>query len=167
MIQVNADTVYQDFQMWEPLMAKGMADAIMTGAVRDKYGADGFWAMPLGDMFAVMSGDTTPLTGDHPETVFSVYRSKAFAKFVDDLILKLQRLTLPSTPDDINASQGCLDYAFDESIYVFCLHYFNLHTFADVERLKVADLIMAKKDAYNQAVVERNMAASIKKGTRK
>lgn len=166
MIQVNADTVYQDFLMWEPLMAKGMADAIMSGAVRDKYGDDGFWGMTLGELFSVMAGDTTPLTGGRPETVFAVYRAKAFSKFVDELVGTLKRLTPPPTPNAISASQGCLDYAFDESVYVFCLHYFNLHTFADVERLKVADLIMAKKDAYNQAVVDRNMAAAIKKGAK-
>lgn len=166
MIKVDANTVYMDFQLWEPLMADGMAEAIERGAVRDKFGEDGFWSMTLGDMFAVMAGDTKPLTGDRPETVFSVYRAKAFAKFVDDLIGKLKVLTLPPTPESIRHSQGCLDYAFDESVYVFCLHYFGLHSFAEVEALKVADLLMAKKDAYNQQLIDRNMAADIKKGAK-
>lgn len=166
MIKVDHKTRYEDFQMWEPLLAEGMTEAIEAGAVRAVYGDDGFWAMPLGDMFTVMAGDPRPLTGDSPDTVFSVYRVKAFGKFVDDLIEKLNSLRLPQTPDDIRASQGCLEYAFDESVYVFCRSYFNLPGFEAVDRLKVADLIMAKKDSYNQAVVERNMAASIRKGAK-
>ena len=166
MIKVDTHTRYEDFRKWEPILADGMAEALEKAAVRAVYGDDGFWAMPLGEMFAVMAGDTRPLTGDTPETVFSVYRMKAFARFVDDLIGKLKALTLPPTPDGVTASQGCLDYAFDESVYVFCRSYFGLHGFEAVESLKVADLIMAKKDAYNQAVVDRNMAAAIRKGAK-
>ena len=171
MIKVDHKTRYEDFQMWEPLLAEGMTEALEAGAVRAVYGDDGFWAMPLGDMFTVMAGDPRPLTGDDPDSVFAVYRVKAFQRFMGDgkdngFISQLKRLTLPATPESIRVSQGCLDYAFDESVYVFCRSYFNLHTFADVDKLKVADLILAKRDAYNQAVVERNMAASIRKGAK-
>lgn len=170
-MKIDKNTRYADFALFEPLMAEGMGEALERAAVEEKFGKDGLVAMTLGDMFSVLAGDPKPLTGDDPESVFAVYRVKAFQRFMGDgkdngFISQLKRLTLPATPESIRVSQGCLDYAFDESVYVFCRSYFNLHTFADVDNLKVADLILAKRDAYNQAIVDRNMAADIKKGAR-
>ena len=39
--------------------------------------------------------------------------------------------------------------------------YFGLPNFDAVRELKVADYIMAKKDDYNKAVVDRNVANQI------
>lgn len=168
MLKIDRNTRYEDFRMWEPLLADGMADAIRKAAVRNRFGVDGFWNMTLGDMFSILAGDMTRLTwGVSPDSVFGVYINKAFSSFMEDFIGKLKSLTLPPTQDAMQASQGCLNVAFDESVYVFCREYFGLHGFEAVEGLKVADFIMAKKDAYNKAVVDRNVAAAIKKGARK
>lgn len=167
-MRIDANTKYDDFCMWEPFLVEGQAEAIEKAAVRNRFGADGFWAMTLGDLFETLSGNTKRLTwGVSPDSVFAVYLAKAFSAFIEDFIAKLKALTLPPTPEAMRASQGCLNCTFDESVYVFCREYFNLKTFGDVERLKVADLIMAKKDTYNKGIVDRNMAAGLKKGARK
>ena len=172
MLKVDRHSKYSDFAVFEPVLAEGMAEKIEAAAVRDRYGKDRFFSMTLGDLFDVLSGNPEPLAGDEPDTVFAVYRVRAFQRFIGNgedngFIAKLKALTLPPTEDTIKAAQGCLDYNFDESVYVFCRHYFNLHTFADVDGLKIADLIMAKKDAYNQGIVDRNMAAAMRKGARR
>lgn len=166
-MKINKDTKYSELRFVEPYLEEDETLRIEDAAVQTRFGKDGFYAMTLGDFFAIMGGDTETLTkGMGDDTVFAVYLGRAFDAFVDFFIERLKSLTLPPTPESMRTSQGCLDVGFDESVYVFCREYFNLHTFADVEALKVADYIMARKDAYNRAVVERNMAASIKKGAK-
>lgn len=167
-MRIDANTKYDDFRMWEPYLVEGQAEAIEKAAVRNRFGADGFWAMTLGDLFETLSGNTKRLTwGVSPDSVFAVYLVNAFTAFVEDFIGKLKALTLPPTPEAMRASQGCLNCTFDESVYVFCRAYFGLEGFEAVERLKVADLLMAKKDTYNQQVVDRNLAAAMRKGAKK
>lgn len=167
-MKIDRTTKYADFEMWEPYLVEGQAEAIEKAAVANRYGKDGFYNMPLGDLFETLSGNTKRLTwGVSPDSVFAVYLAKAFTEFVEDLIGKLKALTLPPTPEAMRASQGCLNCTFDESVYVFCRAYFGLEGFEGVERLKVADLLMAKKDTYNQQVVDRNLAAAMRKGAKK
>lgn len=164
-MKIDRNTKYKDFAPLEPYMSKGEADRIKAAAVRERFGADGFYTMTIGDMFAVLAGDIRPLLlKASPDTVFAVYLAKAFADFMDTLIANLKRLTLPPTAEQVKHSQGCIPSAFDESVYVFCRNYFGLQGFEAVERLKVADLLLAKKDAYNAAIVDRNIAAAVKKG---
>ena len=167
-MKIDATTRYKDFVIFEPMLDEGEKKRIKDAAVRHRFGKDGFYSMTLGDMFEVIAGDTRKLTwGVAPDSVFGVYLVQAFADFIEKLIEKLKALTPPSTPDSVRVSQGCIKREFDESVYVFCREYFGLGGFAAVEQLKVADYIMAKKDAYNKAIVDRNMAASIRKGARK
>lgn len=166
-MKIDRDTKYDDFIALEPYMAEGEAERLQGEAVKSLYGEDGFYNMTLGDMFAVLSGDPSPLCrGVEPQSVFAVYRTRAFAEFVNGFIENMKRLTLPPTAEQVKHAQGCLPSQFDESVYVFCRNYFGLRGFAEVEALKVADLLLAKKDSYNHAVVERNIAASMRKGAR-
>ena len=166
-MKINPNTKHKELAYVEPYLGEEEVRKIEDAAVQLRFGADGFYSMTIGDFFSILSGDSALLTkGMETDTVFAVYLAKAFASFVDFFINKLKALTLPPTPESMRASQGCLDVGFDESVYVFCREYFNLHTFADVEALKVADYIMARKDAYNRAVMERNMAQAIRKGAK-
>lgn len=166
-MKIDSKTKYDALRYVEPYLEDGETKRIEDAAVQARFGDDGFYAMTLGEFFAIMGGDTdTLIKGVEADTVFAVYLGRAFAAFVDFIIERLKALTIPPTPESVRASQGCLDVAFDESVYVFCREYFNLHTFAAVESLKVADYVMARKDAYNRAVVDRNMAASMRKGAK-
>lgn len=167
-MKIDRSTRYDEFSVFEPMLADGEVERLQEVAVRDRYGGDGFYAMTLGDMFTVLSGNVRPLTwGVSPDSVFAVYRVRAFTDFIGKLIERLKSLTLPPTAEQVSNARGCIPSQFDESIYVFCRRHFGLTGFADVERLKVADLIMAKKEAYNDAVVDRNIAESLKKGSKR
>ncbi len=159
MLKVDRHMKMRDFAHYEAVLCDGEADRLKAAAVRDMYGDDGFYAMTLGDFFAVMGGDIRPLGADG--TVFATYRVRAFADFVDTFIRSLSQLTLQPTPEQVRHSSGTIPCRFDESVLVFCRSYFGLHGFEEVERLKVADLLLAKKDAFNQAVVERNIASRL------
>lgn len=159
MLKVDKHTKMRDFVRYEAVLADGEAARLKAAAVRDMYGDDGFYAMTLGDFFTVTGGDVRPLGADG--TVYATYRVRAFADFVDTFIQSLRRLTPQPTAEQVRQSAGTIPCQFDESVLVFCRSYFGLHSFAEVELLTVADLLLAKKDTYNQAVVERNIAARL------
>lgn len=166
MLKIDRNTKYDDFATFEGVLADGEEARLKDAAVRDLYGSQGFMAMPIKDLTDVLQGDNTPLRIDG--TVFGVYRHKAavewFAQFVDTL----QRLTLPPTPEQTRQTQGTMPATIDKAIYFFLRSFFRLHGYAEADNLTVADLLLAKEEAYNAAVVERNISNQLKeKGGRK
>lgn len=171
MLKVDRHTKWADFAEWVPLLADGQEERIERAAIldrypRDRFGNEGFLKMPIGELLLILSGDTTPLLTEEADTVFDRYRVAAFQRWVGKLIEDLARLTPPITPEAQAKTQGVLPSSFDESVYIFCRNYFSLPSFSAVEELSVGEYVMAKKDAYNAAIVDRNTAAGIRKGAR-
>lgn len=162
MLKIDRHTTMDEFAVYEPHLAEGEARRIKDAAVRAVFGADGFYTMTIDDLLTAMAGDVSVLHAD--ATVFGVYRVKAFSEFVDTFIAELEQLTLPLTAEQMKNQQGTKTCTFDEAVYMFCRSFFGLRGYGEVDALKVADLLLAKKEAFNAAVVERNIAQSIKRG---
>lgn len=168
MLKIDRNMTYQAFAVFEPYMSEADVERVKSLAVRVKYGEDGFWSMPVGDMLDAMRGNVARLTwGDSPDSAFAVLRVRAFSEWVGGFIAKLQAMTLPPTPEQLKSQSGTLTCTFEEAVYMFLRQWFGLRGFAEADRLKVADLLLARKEAYNAAIVERNLANSIRKGQRK
>lgn len=165
-MKVTSETRYEDFAAFEPLLAKGEAERIEAAAIAEAFG-DGFMGMKVGELLACQKGDLSPLLKGGGQTVFDVYRARGFKKFMDRLIAMLKAATMPATAEDMAARSGVLKTTFEESVYTFCRQYFNLASFAAVDDLTVAAYVLAKRDDFNRATVDRNMAAAIRKGAKK
>lgn len=163
-MKVTRDTTYDEFLAFEPLMAAGELDRLEAAAVADVFGVDGLMSMTVGDLLDAMHGDLSALMPGGGKTVFDVYRGRAFRRFVESLVATLKEATLPAAPSDIAARRGTLEMGFDESVYTFCRAYFGLPSFACVDDLTVADYVLAKRDDFNRATVDRNVAAAMKGG---
>ena len=137
---------------------------VRKAAVRDKYGDAGFYGMTVGDFTTVIGGDVRPLLQSGGRTVFDTCRVEAFREWVDELSATLRRLTVPPTAESIRLNAGTLPCEFTESVYLFCRSYFGLPSFEAADTLKVSEFVMAKKDDYNHAVVDRNVSAMMKGG---
>ena len=137
---------------------------VRAAAVRDKYGEAGFYGMTVGDFTTVIGGDVRPLLQSGGRTVFDTCRVEAFRQWVDELSATLRRLTVPPTAESIRLNAGTLPCEFTESVYIFCRSYFGLPSFEAADTLKVSEFVMAKKDDYNHAVVDRNVSAMMKGG---
>ena len=137
---------------------------VRKAAVRDKYGDAGFYGMTVGDFTTVLSGDVRPLLQSGGRTVFDTSRVEAFREWVDELSDTLKRLTPPPTAESVKLNAGTIPSEFVESVYLFCRSYFNLDSFEQADRLKVSEFVLAKKDDYNHAVVDRNVSAMMKGG---
>lgn len=137
---------------------------VRKAAVRDKYGDAGFYGMTVGDFTTVLAGDVRPLLQSGGRTVFDTCRVEAFREWVDELSDTLKRLTPPPTAESVKLNAGTIPSEFVESVYLFCRSYFNLGSFEQADRLKVSEFVLAKKDDYNHAVVDRNVSAMMKGG---
>ena len=137
---------------------------VRKAAVRDKYGDAGFYGMTVGDFTTVLAGDVRPLLQSGGRTVFDTCRVEAFREWVDELSDTLKRLTLPPTAESVKINAGTIPSEFVESVYLFCRSYFNLGSFEQADTLKVSEFVLAKKDDYNHAVVDRNVSAMMKGG---
>lgn len=137
---------------------------VRKAAVRDKYGDAGFYGMTVGDFTTVLAGDVRPLLQSGGRTVFDSCRVEAFKEWVDELADTLKRLTPPPTAESVRLNAGTIPSEFVESIYLFCRSYFNLGSFEAADTIKVSEFVLAKKDDYNHAVVDRNVSAMMKGG---
>lgn len=162
MLKIDENTKYDEFVVFEPYMAEGERERLEKAAVSAVFGTDGFMNMTVGQMLDAMRGDITSMLKAKGETVFDVYRARAFATFITGFIESLKTVTLQPTAEDIAVKQGTLSSTFEESVYTFCRSYFQLPTFAAVDDLKVADYLLAKRDDYNRSVVERNIVNRMK-----
>lgn len=161
-MRLASDTKWADFFQFADTMAEGEAQRIGEAAAKARFGDGGFFDMTLGDFMRASGGDLTALWTDNGESVFDVYASEAFAAFIESLTDTLRKMTLQPTAEDKAMARGTLEMTFNEDIYYTCRGYFALRSFGEVDALRVYDYIMAKKDMYNQAVIQRNQLAKMK-----
>ena len=160
-MKIDKYTLYRDFVAVEPYIEAPKLEELRQAAVRDKFGKVGFYGLTLGGLLDAMNGDNDALFDCNGDTVFDHYRVAAFCVWLNEFISVVNGLTLKPTAKQIAQSSGCKQMTFEESVYYFVRSYFGLPNFNAVRELTVGDYIMAKKDDYNKAVVDRNISNSL------
>ena len=163
-MKIDRHTLNEDLAPLLSIVTEEDMGRVRKAAVRDKYGDAGFYGMTVGDFTTVLSGDVRPLLQSGGRTVFDTCRVEAFMEWVDELSDTLKRLTPPPTAESVKLNAGTIPSEFVESVYLFCRSYFNLGSFEQADTLKVSEFVLAKKDDYNHAVVDRNVSAMMKGG---
>lgn len=162
-MKIDKYTLYRDFEAFEPYIEATKLEELQQAAVRDKFGKVGFYGLTLGGLLDAMNGDNDALFDCNGETVFDLYRVAEFSVWLNEFVAVVNGLTLKPTAKQIAQSSGCKQLTFEESVYYFVRSYFGLPNFNAVRDLTVGDYIMAKKDDYNKAVVDRNISNSLTK----
>ena len=163
-MKIDRHTLNEDLAPLLSIVTEEDMGRVRKAAVRDKYGDAGFYGMTVGDFTTVLSGDVRPLLQSGGRTVFDTCRVEAFMEWVDELSDTLKRLTPPPTAESVKLNAGTIPSEFVESVYLFCRSYFNLGSFEQADRLKVSEFVLAKKEDFNHAVVDRNVSAMMKGG---
>ena len=132
--------------------------------VCEMHGLTDFYEMKIGTFLNIANGNVEELNIKEDGTAFEMIFVIELKNFVQRVIEILNEFTLPQTFDEKSASKKCADLTFVESILIFVRSYFNLSSFEQAENLRICDLLIAKKDAYNNAVFQKEM---IKIQTRK
>lgn len=117
------------------------------------------YQLTLAQFFACSAGDFSCVVKDKDNpTVGEVFWVEHFGDFLQDFAKVLERLSIKQTPEQKQASAGCLPVEWQEGMLVFVRRYFGLSSFADAERVTIADYLLAKKDEYNSIIFDRNLA---------
>lgn len=161
-MKIDKYTLYRDFAAIEPYVEAPRLEELRRVAVADKFGLEGFYGLTLGGLLDGMMGDFDALTDCGGDTVFDRYRVAAFCEWLKEFVAIVNSLTLKPTPHQARQASGCKSLTFEESVYYFVRSYFGLPNFNAVRDLTVGDYIMAKKDDFNKAVVDRNISNSLK-----
>ena len=121
--------------------------------IRDPY------TLTLAEFFACADGDFECVIKDvdNPTTGEALWL-EMFRDFIADFGKILERLVIPQTPEQKQASANCLPVEWQEGMLVFVRAYFGLKSFGEAENVTIGDYLLAKKDEYNTAIFQRNMA---------
>ena len=160
-MKIDKYTLYRDFAAVEPYIEAPKLEELRRAAVADKFGMEGFYGLTLGGLLDGMRGDFDALMDCGGDTVFDRYRIAAFCEWLKEFVALVDSLTLKPTPKQRMQANGCKSLTFEESDYYFVRSYFGLPNFNAVRDLTVGDYIMAKKDDFNKAVVDRNISNSL------
>lgn len=166
-MRISENTRYEDFKAFEGVITEESQKALEDAAERVYLGADGFWGLTIEKFLSIQKHGIDVIGWKNDGSVYSKYFIDALQKFIDAFTKSLENLTIQPTPQEQNASSGCLKVTFAEGMLTFVRSYFGLHSFREAEQITLADLILAKKDAYNEAVFNRNMAKQRKKAVKK
>lgn len=138
-----------------PFVTNESRKALMAEAakIRDPYTLTlaEFFACCEGDFVCVMKDTENPTTGEG-------LWLEIFRNFLNDFGKILERLVIPQTPEQKQASANCLPVEWQEGILVFVRAYFGLKSFAEAENVTIGDYLLAKKDEYNSTIFQRNIA---------
>ena len=156
MPKIDRHTTAREFAEIEKYVSDEQRKAIKEVAVRSLFGEAGFYGMTIGSMLDAMHGNYEGIRQDDGNTVFDIMRIEAFKEWLDEFLSVAETLTPKPTARQVKNSMGTIRLSFDEAVYIFCRSYFGLPNFDAVNELTVGDYLLAKKDDYNQRIVDNN-----------
>lgn len=90
-----------------------------------------------------------------------------FAEYLKAFSKMMQRLQVPMSAEEKAAQSACVSVSFEESVLVFVQQYFGLPSFKACQDVTINEYLIAKKQAYNRAIVQRKIDEQYKQRGRK
>lgn len=151
-------TKYRTLQPVERFLTEQSIRNIQEAAEKE-FGS--MYELTFAKFYACANGDFSSVLGNMADpTLLQVYWIKRFEKFVEEFAEQMKKLTLPPTPEEMQAEQGLLKTSWDESILVFAQSYFGLRSFKEVsETITIGEILIAKRAAYNREAYQRRLNA--------
>lgn len=91
-------------------------------------------------------------------TFFAKLYLEKIGDFAKDFCEKYEALTYKPTAEERKAGEACLETNFRENILVFTRNYFSLHSFTSAYEITTGEILIAKKDSYNETAFRRAMS---------
>lgn len=158
-MKIDKNTLYADFVIYEDVLTDESQKALQQ-AVKEAY--IDYYDLTIKDLFDCLRGrfDVIGLQAgkEQEATALQGLWVKGFSKWCEAFIKLIEGYALPQTIEAQQAAAKCLKMKFEESVLIFLREYFGLQSFKACYTLQVTDYIIAKRDAYNKAVFERQIA---------
>jgi hypothetical protein len=158
-IKITNKTIYNEAV--EALITPEQIEEIKNKAV--KY-FTGFrpYEMPLRIFLEILEGTfkAEKIERDCKEglTFFAKLYLDKIGEFAKEFCEKYEVLTHKPTAEERKAGEACLETNFRENILVFTRNYFGLHSFIKAYEITTGEILIAKKDNYNEVAFRRAMS---------
>lgn len=170
-MRITTDTRYFTVAPVLRALTDEQLEELRERAPKVVLGDGGYNGITLGQLAVLTTrgakGVFTKAENEQDVSVFEYYCAEGFAAWFEDYTKKLQRLQPPMTSEEKAAQAACMQVGMIEGLLIFAREYFGLHSFGEAEQVTLGDLLIAKKDAYNKAVYQREYNRIITKPTRK
>lgn len=159
-MEVNNKTKYLDFVLIEQCITPESRKALIAGA-QAQYGYYG--QLTIDQFWSVVNGDKS-LLGDMSEPlVLQVYWLYGFEEYCKGFTEALEKLVVPENPNDKDKyNMGCVNMSAQETMLIFTREYFGLPSFFAAGKRTIGEYLTARKDKFNQAMMQHNFAESQK-----
>lgn len=157
-MEVRSSTLYSEFAPFEEYATQESLQALKAAA-EQKFGncygltVDEFWGIANGDFSYI---GITPEMRENEPTVYQVYWIKRFNDFTQEIANACKRMTIKPTPEQEQATNGCVKIEPMEQMLIFVRSYFGLPSFKAAGLITMGEYITARKDDYNQRRTQRN-----------
>lgn len=150
---VNRNTTRSTYLALEPLMTAEQRETIRKQAIESVIGADGVLGLTIAELNEVgMHGDLSRFCPHLNDTLCTAYEYLAFIELSEGLerfIKQLETLTPKQNAKEKAAQAACMKTSTIEGLLIFARDFFGLKSFAEAEKVTLAELLIAKKQAYN------------------
>ena len=114
------------------------------------------WQLDLEDLRLLMEGKRpNKIQVSTDLSVWEYFLLIRVGEFVQEFFHILEGFTIKQSVEEQIASNGLPKLNGTEGILIFVRSYFGLRSFSDAEKITLADVYLAKKDAYIQGMFER------------
>lgn len=165
-MQITNETKYENIASTLLFIDKASEQRLIDESPIAVFGKGGYYAMTIGQLGALIDGgsiaDLIPTIGTKDMKVFEYYTARELPNFIEKFVKQLEMFSIKPTPKEQRASAGCYKVGAVEGLLLFARSYFGLHSFREAEEITLADLLIAKKDSYNEIVRTRAQMAQMK-----
>lgn len=120
------------------------------------HGVDGdFLNLTVGDFIRIAGGDLSQFKLKDDGTAYEGVFIRELQNFCESLVKLLESYTPAPTQDEKRANASCIETSMAEGLLIFVRGYFSLPSFEDAENVKLSELLIAKKDTYNNTMFAR------------
>ena len=121
--------------------------------VLKRYGLSSFAQMKIGDFLNFCNGDFSKFFEEAKANSFDYVFVLAFKTFIEKFTIQMESLQVPKhllSDDEESINKKLLQLSFSENILIFMQKFFLLKSFEEVAEMRIFELILAKKNQYNE-----------------
>lgn len=151
--------------LWDSL-ADGERERLKEVAPTAVIGRDGYYTLTIAQ-FAQLSerGDLSAIVDAGKElTAFEYLTLEGLPEFVERYTTQLLAFVVPMSAEEKRAANACPKVGVIEGLLMFARDWFHLNYYRDAEQVTLAELLLAKKEAYSRAMFQRAYNNIMRKG---
>lgn len=156
-MKIDAKTKWQEVEPIYAILKDADIEALKDTALR-LHGVNGdFYTLTIEQFLTISGGDLKAFNLRGDGTAYERIFIDELQAFLRDYINRLTSYSVPQTSDEQIAGKVCMEVTTGEGLLIFARSYFGLKSFEEAGKLTLAELLIAKKDNYNNIVYQREL----------